>query len=112
MRILDSRGTNEQIHTVCRLLITCVAIAREGGEGWGKVEFVLKIYVLLAEVSARTVNYGPSFCHQFMARASNRWKKKTRMRDLQYGPKKTTLIRCLLFGYLFEEPETCTGQTI
>ena len=76
MRILDSRGTNEQIHTVCRLLITCVAIAREGGEGWGKVEFVLKIYVLLAEVSARTVNYGPSFCHQFMARASNRWKKK------------------------------------
>ena len=49
-------------------------------------------YLLLAEFSVRTVNYGPSFFHRFMARALravaiNRW-KKTRIRNLQYGPKK------------------------
>jgi len=41
-------------------------------------------YLLLAEFSVRTVNYGPSF---FRAWAINRW-KKTRIRNLQYGPKK------------------------
>ena len=49
-------------------------------------------YLLLAEFSVRTVNYEPSFFHRFMAkarsaRAINRW-EKTRMRNLQYGPKK------------------------
>ena len=41
-------------------------------------------YLLLAEFSVRTVNYRRSF---FRARAINRW-KKTRNRNLQYGPRK------------------------
>ena len=49
-------------------------------------------YLLLAEFSDRTVNYGRSFFRRFMTqarspRAINRW-KKTRNRNLQYGPKK------------------------
>ena len=44
------------------------------------------IYLFLAEFSVRTVNYGPRFFHRFMARAINRW-KKTRIRNLQFGPK-------------------------
>ena len=46
------------------------------------------IYLLLAEFSVRTVNYGPSFFPSiYGARAINRW-KKTRIRNLHYGPKK------------------------
>ena len=46
------------------------------------------IYLLLAEFSVRTVNYGPSFMAQARsARAINRW-KKTRIPNLQYGPTK------------------------
>ena len=38
-------------------------------------------YLLLAEFSVRTVNYGPTFFHRFMAQAlrawaRNRWKKR------------------------------------
>ena len=43
------------------------------------------------------------FFHRFIAqarsaRAINRW-EKTRIRNLQYGPKKMRLIRCLLYDF-------------
>ena len=46
-------------------------------------------YLLLAEFSVHTVNYGPSFFPLIYgrARAINRW-KKPRIHNLQYGPKK------------------------
>ena len=49
------------------------------------------IYLLFAEFSVRTVNYGSSF---FSVESM----KKTRIRNLQYRPKKTRLIRCLLLA--------------
>ena len=62
------------------------------------------IYLLFAEFSVRTVNYGYSFF------PSNRW-KKTRIFTVQ--TEKTRLIRCLLYGFfLFGGPETIAGRTI
>ena len=41
------------------------------------------------------------------ARAISRW-KRTRIRNLQYGPKKTRLIRCLSYGFfLFGAGNKC-----
>ena len=73
------------------------------------------IYLLLAEVSVRTVNYGPSFFPSIYGRSAkraiNRW-KNTRIRNLQYGPKKEA-NKCLLYGFfLFGGPETSAGRTI
>ena len=45
-----------------------------------KTSISLNKYLLLAEFSVRTVNYGPSFFASI-------W-EKTRIRNLQYGPKK------------------------
>ena len=45
------------------------------------------IYLLLAEFSVRSVNYGPSFFESIYGPSARRW-KKTRIRNLQYGPKK------------------------
>ena len=50
------------------------------------------IYLLLAEFSVRTVNYGPSFFPLIYGpsakRAGHKSMKKKRIRNLQYGPKK------------------------
>ena len=61
-------------------------------------------YLLLAECEVRTASYGPSFFLPFMAqersaRAMKRRKEKTRIHNLLYGPRKTRLIRCLLYGF-------------
>ena len=46
-------------------------------------------YLLLVEFSVRTVNYGPSFFPSIYARAGHKsMEKKTRIGNLQYGPKK------------------------
>ena len=46
------------------------------------------IYLLLAEFSVRTVNYGPSFFFPSIYGPSAKIDgKKTRIRNLQYGPK-------------------------
>ena len=50
-------------------------------------QLFINLYLLLAEFSVRTVNYGLSFFHRFMAQersaqAINRW-KKTRICNLQ-----------------------------
>ena len=52
-----------------------------------------KMYLLLAEFSVRTVNYGPSlFSIDLWSKHEARGPlidgKKTRIRNLQYGPKK------------------------
>ena len=55
----------------------------------GPVWRAVTTYLLLAEFSVRTVNYGPSFFPSIIrARAINRQEKKKRIRNLQYGPKK------------------------
>ena len=63
------------------------------------------IYLLLAECEVRTASYGPSFFLLFMAqarsaRAMKTRKETTRIHNLPYGPKKTRLIRCLLYGFV------------
>ena len=75
------------------------------------------VYLLLAEFSVRTVNYGPSvFFFRFMAQARsvqaiNRW-KKTRIHNLQCGPKKRG-YRCVLHGFFeFGGPVTSAGRAI
>ena len=74
---------------------------------------------LLAEFSVRAVNYGvdriffPSIYDPSAKRAGHKSMEKTRIRNLQYGPKKTSLIRCLLYGFfLFGRPEKSVGRTI
>ena len=50
----------------------------------------LKLYLLLAEFSVRTVNYGPSVFSSIYGpsakRASHKSMEKTRIRNLQYVP--------------------------
>ena len=52
----------------------------------------LHTYFLLAEFSVRTVNYGPSFFPSIYGpsakHAGRKSMEKTRIRNLQYGPKK------------------------
>ena len=58
-------------------------------------------YLLLAECEVRTASYGPSFFLPFMAQARRKTRKeKTRIQNLLYGPSKTRLIRCLLYGFV------------
>ena len=48
-------------------------------------------YLLLAEFLVRTGNYGPSFfpsIYSAQARLGHKSMEKTRIRNLQYGPKK------------------------
>ena len=73
-------------------------------------------YLLLAEFSVRTVNYGPSFFPSIYgpraSRLGHKSMEKNSVRNLQYGPK-TRLIRCLSYGFfLFGGPETSAGRTI
>ena len=52
----------------------------------------IHLYLLLAEFSVRTVNYGPSFFPSIYgpraSRLGHKSMEKTRTRNLQYGPKK------------------------
>ena len=74
-------------------------------------------YLLLAEFSVRTVNYGPRFFPSIYGPSAKRAGYKSIEKNL--GPlftvrtEKTRLIRCLLYGFfLFEGPETSAGRMI
>ena len=53
-------------------------------------------YLLLIEFEGRTVRYGPSF-FRWVYGTSAKCTGKTRFFNLQYGPRKTKLVRYLLY---------------
>ena len=86
----------------------------------GKISYSLRevkeanIYLLLAEFSIRTVNYGPSFFPSIYSpseKSINRW-KKTRIRNLQYGPKNEANRMFIIWLLPVWGPETSAGRTI
>ena len=74
-----------------------------------------KKYLLLAEFSVRTVNYGPSFfpIDLFALGAMHKSMEKNEDPQSKVRTEKTRLIRCLSYGFfLFGGPETSAERTI
>ena len=84
-----------------------------GERGQGKVKKLANIYLLLAEFSVRTVNYGPSFFPSIYGPRASRLGHKSMEKNETVRTEKTRLIRCLLYGFFqFGGPETSAGRAI